>query len=307
MTSSVALALGAGLTFSLSHFMVRLGLDASNPRTAVTINVTVNALGLCALAGLFAPIRPIWSLSAWPFVVAGLFAPSLARIFLYRGYRHMGLARSSVLVGATPLFSVITAILFLGERPSSLVLLGTLFIIIGIGTMSYTRTGGGTWTTWTIFLPLAAALCFGLRDIFTKLGLGLIPIPVSGAALTAATATLALYRLGRPAGRGLSAGVFRPEFGQCDLGVPAGQHSSPVFRGLELFVPSILRERDGEGGRRGRPGRGGRNGRSPGMKGQSILPRNGLDFPSMWVLILLCAARGFRESVQNRLALQTVI
>lgn len=193
MTSSVALALGAGLTFSLSHFMVRLGLDTSNPRTAVTVNVTVNALGLWALAGLFAPIRPIWSLSAWPFVVAGLFAPSLARIFLYRGYRHMGLARSSVLVGATPLFSVIVAISFLGERPSGLVLLGTLFIIIGIGTMSYTRTGGGSWSTWTIFLPLAAALCFAFRDIFTKLGLGLVPIPVSGAALTALTATLALY------------------------------------------------------------------------------------------------------------------
>jgi transporter family protein len=193
LTSSVALALGAGLTFSLSHFMVRLGLDTSNPRTAVTVNVTVNALGLWALAGLFAPIRPIWSLSAWPFVVAGLFAPSLARIFLYRGYRHMGLARSSVLVGATPLFSVIVAISFLGERPSGLVLLGTLFIIIGIGTMSYTRTGGGSWSTWTIFLPLAAALCFAFRDIFTKLGLGLVPIPVSGAALTALTATLALY------------------------------------------------------------------------------------------------------------------
>lgn len=193
MTSSVALALGAGLTFSLSHFMVRLGLDTSNPRTAVTVNVTVNALGLWALAGLFAPIRPIWSLSAWPFVVAGLFAPSLARVFLYRGYRRMGLARSSVLVGATPLFSIIAAILFLGERPSWLVLLGTLFIIIGIGTLSYTRNGGGTWTTWTIFLPLAAALCFGLRDIFTKLGLGLVPIPVSGAAMTAATAALALY------------------------------------------------------------------------------------------------------------------
>ncbi len=193
MTSSVALALGAGLTFSLSHFMVRLGLDTSNPRTAVTVNVTVNALGLWVLAELFAPIRPIWSLSAWPFVVAGLFAPSLARIFLYRGYRHMGLARSSVLVGATPLFSVIVAISFLGERPSGLVLLGTLFIIIGIGTMSYTRTGGGSWSTWTIFLPLAAALCFAFRDIFTKLGLGLVPIPVSGAALTALTATLALY------------------------------------------------------------------------------------------------------------------
>ncbi len=193
MTSSVALALGAGLTFSLSHFMVRLGLDTSNPRTAVTVNVTVNALGLWALAGLFAPIRPIWSLSAWPFVVAGLFAPSLARIFLYRGYRHMGLARSSVLVGATPLFSVIVAILFLGERPSGLVLLGTLFIIIGIGTLSYTRTGDGSWSTWTIFLPLAAALCFGLRDIFTKVGLGGVPIPLSGAALTAATAALALY------------------------------------------------------------------------------------------------------------------
>lgn len=202
MPSTVALALGAGLMFSLSHFMVRLGLGASNPATAVTINVTVNALGLWVLAVLFAPIRPLWSLSAWPFVVAGLFAPSLARIFLYRGYQRMGLARSSILVGAVPLFSVTVAILFLGERPSWIMILGTVGIIGGVGALSYTRTPGQTWARWTILLPLAAALCFGLRDIFSKIGLGLIPIPLPGAALAATTAALALYlSFLTPAGR----------------------------------------------------------------------------------------------------------
>ncbi|MEE8109864.1 MAG: DMT family transporter [bacterium] len=193
MTSPIVLALGGGLAFSLSHFLVRLGLGASNPTTAVTVNVTVNALGLWVLAALFSPIRPLASVAAWPFVLAGLFAPSLARILLYHGYKHMGLARSSVLAGTVSVFSVSMAILFLGERPSAVRLLGILCIVVGVGALSFSRTSGVEWARWAILLPLGAALCFSLRDVFSKVGLGMIPVPITGASIAATTAALVLY------------------------------------------------------------------------------------------------------------------
>ena len=49
-----------------------------------------------------------------------------------------------------------------------------------------------TWARWTILLPLGAALFFALRDIAVKVGLGLIPVPVTGAAVAATAAAVIL-------------------------------------------------------------------------------------------------------------------
>ncbi|MFQ5691629.1 MAG: DMT family transporter [Nitrospinota bacterium] len=193
MTNPIFLAVAAGLMFSLSHFLVRLGLEESNPTTAVTVNVAVNAAGLWALAAFFSPVRPLVSLSAWPFVLAGLFAPSLARVLLYHGYGHMGLARAAVLAGAVPLFSVVVAVLFLGERPSPLAVAGTVGIVAGIGALSYSRGPGKDWARWTVILPLAAALCFALRDVFSKVGLQTLPFPIAGASVAATSSAVVLY------------------------------------------------------------------------------------------------------------------
>lgn len=193
MTLPVLMALGAGLTFAMSHFLVRLGLDRSNPASAVAVNVTVNAGALWILAAFFSPIRPIFSLSVWPFVLAGLFAPSLARVMLYHGYRHMGLARAAVLAGSVPLFSVAVAVGFLGERPAPPMVAGTVSIVIGVGLLSYSPAAGRRWPRWAVVLPLAAALCFALRDVLSRVGLQSIPIPLTGAAVAATTSALALY------------------------------------------------------------------------------------------------------------------
>ena len=193
MPLTAILGLGAGLCYALSHFLVRLGLGRSNPSSAVAVNVAVNALGLWVLALLFSPIRPLASLAAWPFILAGLFAPSLARILLYRGIARMGLARSAALVGAMPLFAVSIAVIFLGERPSPGIITGAVLVVLGVAALNASRISDDRWAKWTILLPLGAALCFALRDIFTKSGLRDIPLPLAGAALVATTSVVAFY------------------------------------------------------------------------------------------------------------------
>ncbi len=184
MISPLILALFAALAFSLNNFFSRLGLEESTPLTAVTVSVTVNALGLWVLAAFVSPIRPIFSVNVWPFVLAGIFAPSLARSLLFYGYQDLGLARSDVIAGSMPLFAVLMAVVFIGERPSMGVVFGTVSVVLGVGLLIYKPDGNKPWVRWTMLFPIGAAFFFALRDVTIKVGLQLFPHPVAAAALT---------------------------------------------------------------------------------------------------------------------------
>ncbi|MFQ5913259.1 MAG: DMT family transporter [Nitrospinota bacterium] len=193
MLIAVVLPIAAAVSFSLSHLFVRLGMDESNPSTAVAVNVAANGVGLWVLAMILSPIRPLASWGVWPFAVAGIFAPSLARTFLFHGYKHMGMARSDVITGSVPIFSVAMAVSFLGERPSPIMFLGTAGIVVGIGLLSYRPNSTKPWSRWAVLLPLGAAFCFSLREILSKMGLARVPVPIGGAALMATVAAVVLY------------------------------------------------------------------------------------------------------------------
>ncbi len=185
------LGLTVGLCYALSHFMVRLGLPKSNPDSAVAVSIVINAIFLWALAITFSPtIRPIFSWTAWPFMLSGLFAPFFARMLLYRGVDRIGLARSGALLGAAPLFAVLLAVSIFKERPSVINVTGTLAIVIGVFILNFSQATKGKWKWWVSFFPLGAALCFGLRDFLTKMGLENLSIPLAGAAVTATTSLL---------------------------------------------------------------------------------------------------------------------
>ena len=162
---SAILGLTVGLCYALSHFMVRLGLDRSNPDSAVAVSIGVNAVSLWVLAIAFSPIRPFLSWTAWPFVLAGLFAPTFARMLLYRGVDRMGLARSAALLGAAPLFAVMLAVPILGERPSIMTIMGTFVIVIGVFVLNFSQAPRGEWKWWVSCLPLGAA-CASASAIF---------------------------------------------------------------------------------------------------------------------------------------------
>ena len=88
---------------------------------------------------------------------------------LYLGVDRIGVARSSAIASSTPLFAVTLAILFLGERPSAMVLVGVAAIVVG-GVLLSARSGEGGWRRRDMVWPLLAALGFGIRDIISRYG-----------------------------------------------------------------------------------------------------------------------------------------
>src|SRR5262245_16199210 len=66
------------------------------------------------------------------FVLAGLIAPGVSRLFSTVAVRGAGSSRTSVAFGTAPLFAVVLAVVVFGEDPGPAVLAGA-FLIVGGG------------------------------------------------------------------------------------------------------------------------------------------------------------------------------
>ena len=68
----------------------------------------------------------------WAIFYAGLFALALAYVIWYHGVEKLGNSRTAVYSNLVPVWALITAWIWLGERPEILQLLGAVSILIGL-------------------------------------------------------------------------------------------------------------------------------------------------------------------------------
>jgi drug/metabolite transporter (DMT)-like permease len=171
MTWAPLLALTAALGFGVSTVLLRRGLLHATPLAAATVSVAFTASAVWGMAVVTAaPFGQLLSPSILPFLAAGLAAPGLARIALFLGVHRVGVARAGALAGTTPLFSVVLAVLVLGERPSPLLLIGAVAIVIGGALLAARGNRVLAWRRRDLLFPVVAALGFALRDVVSRYG-----------------------------------------------------------------------------------------------------------------------------------------
>jgi drug/metabolite transporter (DMT)-like permease len=114
---------------------------------------------------------------------------------VFTGIHRIGVARTSALVAVTPLFAVVLAVLFLGERPSGVLLLGAGCVVAGGALLSYRGPREMAWRPRDMVFPVLGALGFAIRDNISRFGLRAFPYPlVAAAAATVSSAVvMALY------------------------------------------------------------------------------------------------------------------
>ncbi|MDP2720247.1 MAG: DMT family transporter [Dehalococcoidia bacterium] len=66
------------------------------------------------------------------FALVGVLSFTLGRFFNYLGIRRLGAARTTSITAAAPLFASITAIIFLKEVPNTLIISGTILVVVGL-------------------------------------------------------------------------------------------------------------------------------------------------------------------------------
>lgn len=135
---AILAGVGFGL-FQLVHRKAGIKIDVF---LATFILLSVSALILLGASFLFEDVSllldtPIRSLGY--FGMAGFIHFFMGWTLLSVSQKQIGAARTGALMGATPLFAAILAVIFLGEVISSIALLGILLIVSGVYVVS---TGG---------------------------------------------------------------------------------------------------------------------------------------------------------------------
>jgi transporter family protein len=175
-----------------------------------------------------------------PFVAAGLVAPGLARLVYYLGVHTIGVARATALVSVQPLLAVSLAVVFLGERPTSVLVLGALAVVGGGALLSTRVRDERPWRRRYLVFPLLAALGFAVRDVLSRYGFREFhdPIVASAAATLTSVVVMWLFAAFGGAGRQLPGGNA---FGLFVLaGICEGVAYLTMWRALALGRVSVV-------------------------------------------------------------------
>ena len=180
-------ALANAFLFALHNMLTKKGLRYSNPGTAVITSLAINLIFLWAVSILFVPLASLASAGILIFVLVGLFQPGLTRFLTYKGIETIGIAITDPIRATTPLFSAVTAVLFLGEQMTLPIGVATILIIAGITLLSH--RGGSMQQVRFLYIlyPLLASLLAGCSQVLRKVGLGAVPHPFLAAAVTSSS------------------------------------------------------------------------------------------------------------------------
>lgn len=138
----VLLALLAAVAWGVGSAIVKVALQDMRASTGTLISLVAGFFLVAPITLLFDPqgvSSMSWTAVFW-FALVGIVNYSLARYFTVTGIMHIGSARASTIVGTSPFFGIVLAIMFLNEKLTLYLALGTVLILAG----SYLMVGGSS-------------------------------------------------------------------------------------------------------------------------------------------------------------------
>lgn len=194
----IAFGLLTSLCFAVASLLAQRGYAKGSAPWGAWITIAGNcALLLCAHFVIHGGDTRLFAADNLLFVAVGLLVPGVTRVLSFRGIRTMGSSITSTIINTTPMFSTVLAILLLGERPSSLVLLGVALTVCGLVTVSWVGRQAAFNKVELIF-PFLCALIFSMKDITVRWGLGDgAGQPILAAGIAALTSTIQIFLITR--------------------------------------------------------------------------------------------------------------
>ncbi len=157
--TAILLSLASAATFGGMTVAIRAGMrgdDAAGSAAAMLVWSTL----VTAVAAL--PRHDLHD--AWPFLLAGVFAPGCSQALFTRSVREAGPSRTSVTSGTAPLLAVGIALVFLGEPVSAGRLAGALCVVAGGVLLAFERDRPGHVRPAALLYAVAATVLFAVRD-----------------------------------------------------------------------------------------------------------------------------------------------
>ena len=192
---AVLLAVASAFLFGAMTVAIRIALRRG---AAAEVGALATVLTAVAVTLPFALAQRGSVTGVWPFLLAGLLGPGLSQLFFTLAVREAGPSRTSVVVGTAPLFSVVIAVVLLGEPLQAGLVAGAL-LIVGGGALLVSERGRPEHVRVVgLLLALAATVVFAVRDNFVRwlaVDTDVSPGAAATATLTAGAAVIAVYLL----------------------------------------------------------------------------------------------------------------
>jgi drug/metabolite transporter (DMT)-like permease len=174
----VWLALTSAFLFALGAQLQNLGIMRVGSRSGAMVSISSSALFFWLMAPFLLDgsnwLRP----AALIFVLVGLFRPSVSSNLAVAGMRHLGPTLSSTLSATSPLFGAALGVLWLGERVTWPIAVGTAGIVTAIVVVAKRDARlTTTWPIWALGLPVGAAAIRSIGHVLSKIGMVSIPDP----------------------------------------------------------------------------------------------------------------------------------
>lgn len=188
----------AGALFGALAVAVRRGLQrGADPEAGALVVTGVAALVSAAVSAPSAADGLTWG-DLWPFLVAGALVPGVSQILFILAVRDAGPSRAAVLIGTTPLISVLIALTVLDEPFRPPLLAGTALVVAGGVALARERSRPEHFRLLGALLALACALLFAVRDNIVRWGARSSSLPAlvgTTAALVASAGIVLAYLL----------------------------------------------------------------------------------------------------------------
>lgn len=178
--TAILLAIAAAFFLGGGLVLTQFGLRHIHPLSGAAISIPSFTICFLLMSPfLLAGEAVVWS--AVPiFAAVGLVFPALLTLLTFAANRSLGPVVTASLGNISPLFSVLIAVLLLGEPLSRWQFAGLILIVAGVLVITVARTQDmRNWRTWALLLPLAAAALRGVIPPVIKVGLEVWPSPIA--------------------------------------------------------------------------------------------------------------------------------
>ena len=167
-----ALALVTSLTNALGVTLIARGMRSSKPIVAAFYSVAIQTVILLAL--LLTRMPQLNLVAVGYFTLGGVLSLGVARLLNFVAIRGLGVAKTSALIGSSPVITTLLSIAILSESPDLMTLAGAATVALGVALISGVS---GFKIEKALLIGLASALAYSLSNIASKSGVQIQPDP----------------------------------------------------------------------------------------------------------------------------------
>lgn len=177
-----ALALVTSLTNALGATLIAKGMKGSKPIVAAFYSVSIQAIILVTL--LLTRMPELNLMAVFFFALGGILSLGVGRLFNFVAMKGIGVAKTSALIGSSPVITTLLSIIILSERLDIITIVGAIIVALGVVLISGAI---GFKIEKSLLLGLVSAFAYSLSNVASKSGVLVQPDPF----LSAATGSVA--------------------------------------------------------------------------------------------------------------------